>query len=41
MMLGFGFTALGTALVPGLNLLLLPSLVIAGTLLALRHPIAD
>ncbi len=38
-MLGFGSTAMGTALVPGLNLLLLPSLVIAGTLLALRHPI--
>jgi uncharacterized protein involved in cysteine biosynthesis len=38
-MLGFGSTAMGTALVPGLNLLLLPSLVVAGTLLALRHPI--
>ena len=37
--LGFGSTAMATALVPGLNLLLLPSLVIAGTLLALRHPI--
>jgi uncharacterized protein involved in cysteine biosynthesis len=38
-MLGFGATAMATALVPGLNLLLLPSLVVAGTLLALRHPI--
>ncbi|MBW2723266.1 MAG: EI24 domain-containing protein [Deltaproteobacteria bacterium] len=38
-MLGFGSTAMATALVPGLNLLLLPSLVIAGTLLALRLPV--
>jgi uncharacterized protein involved in cysteine biosynthesis len=38
-MLGFGSTAMATALVPGLNLLLLPSLVVAGTLLAIRHPI--
>lgn len=38
-MLGFGSTAMLTALIPGLNLLLLPSLVIAGTLLALRHPV--
>lgn len=41
LMLGFGSTAMATALVPGLNLLLLPSLVVAGTLLALRHPIPD
>lgn len=38
-MFGFGVTAMAVALVPGLNLLLLPSLVVAGTLLALRHPI--
>ncbi len=38
-MLGFGSTAMATALVPGLNLLLLPSLVVAGTLLALQYPI--
>jgi CysZ protein len=38
-MLGFGSTAMATALVPGLNLLLLPSLVVAGTLLALRLPV--
>ena len=40
-MLGFGSMALGISLVPGLNLLLLPTLVIAGTLLVLRHPVAD
>ncbi len=34
-MLGFGATALGTFLVPGLNFLCLPWLVCAGTLLAL------
>ncbi len=38
-MLGFGGAAMATALVPGLNLLLLPVLVTAGTLLALRLPI--
>lgn len=37
-MAGFGAAALGVSLVPGLNFLLLPSLVIAGTLLALRCP---
>ncbi|MCP4037162.1 MAG: hypothetical protein GY944_07280 [bacterium] len=41
LMLGFGGTAMATALVPGLNLLLLPALVVAGTLLALRNPIRD
>lgn len=40
-MLGFGGTAMATALVPGLNLLLLPALVIAGTLLAIRYPTGD
>lgn len=40
-MLGFGGAAMLTALVPGLNLLLLPALVTAGTLLALRLPIDD
>ncbi len=34
-MLGFGATAIGTFLVPGLNFLCLPWLVSAGTLLAL------
>lgn len=38
-MLGFGGAAMVTALVPGLNLLLLPVLVTAGTLLALRLPV--
>lgn len=38
-MLGFGGTAMAIALVPGLNLLLLPALVVAGTLLAIRHPV--
>jgi len=38
-MLGFGGSAMATALVPGLNLLLLPALVVAGTLLALRNPV--
>jgi uncharacterized protein involved in cysteine biosynthesis len=41
MMLGFGGTAMATALVPGLNLLLLPALVVAGTLLAIRYPVPD
>lgn len=40
-MLGFGGTAMATALIPGLNLLLLPALVVAGTLLAIRNPIDD
>lgn len=40
-MLGFGSMALGISLVPGLNLLLLPTMVVAGTLLVLRHPVAD
>jgi CysZ protein len=37
-MIGFGGAALAISLVPGLNFLLLPTLVIAGTLLALRCP---
>jgi CysZ protein len=37
--LGFGAAALLLCAVPGLNLLALPVLVVAGTLLALRHPI--
>ncbi len=38
-MVGFGGVAFGACLVPGLNLLILPSLVTAGTLLVLRaHP---
>jgi uncharacterized protein involved in cysteine biosynthesis len=40
-MLGFGLMALGVSLVPGLNLLLLPTMVVAGTLLALRNPVMD
>ncbi len=40
-MAGFGVGALGISLVPGLNLLLLPSLVVGGTLLSLRFPPAD
>lgn len=35
---GFGGAAFLVCMVPGLNLLLLPALVSAGTLLALRHP---
>jgi CysZ protein len=35
---GFGVAAFLTCLVPGLNFLLLPALVAAGTLLAVRHP---
>jgi CysZ protein len=38
-MLGFGSMALAISLVPGLNLLLLPTMVVAGTLLALRVPL--
>ena len=37
-MLGFGAGAFLTLLVPGLNFLALPGLVISGTLLALRYP---
>ena len=37
-MIGFGAAGICAGLVPGLNLLLLPALVVAGTLLALRHP---
>jgi uncharacterized protein involved in cysteine biosynthesis len=37
-MLGFGTAAFLTGLVPGLNLLIMPGLVVAGTLLALRYP---
>ena len=40
-MLGFGATALGTFLVPGLNFLCLPWLVCAGTLLALDVGVPD
>ncbi|MBW2272029.1 MAG: EI24 domain-containing protein [Deltaproteobacteria bacterium] len=40
-MAGFGGTAFLTGLVPGLNLLMLPCLVTAGTLLVLRYPISD
>jgi CysZ protein len=36
-MLGFGGAAFGTLLVPGLNFLMLPALVVAGTLLVLRQ----
>jgi CysZ protein len=39
-MLGFGGTAFALGVVPGLNLLLLPLLVVGGTLLVLRHPLA-
>jgi CysZ protein len=38
LMLGYGAAAFLTCLVPGLNLLALPVLVVGGTLLALRHP---
>jgi CysZ protein len=41
MMVGFGCGAIATSLVPGLNFLLLPSLVVGGTLLALRNPVED
>jgi CysZ protein len=38
-MIGFGGVAFAACLIPGLNLLILPSLVVAGTLLVLRaHP---
>lgn len=38
-MVGFGGVAFGACLIPGLNLLILPSLVTAGTLLVIRaHP---
>ncbi|MEN8182971.1 MAG: EI24 domain-containing protein, partial [Myxococcota bacterium] len=38
LMLGYGAAAFLTCLVPGLNLLAMPVLVIGGTLLVLRHP---
>jgi uncharacterized protein involved in cysteine biosynthesis len=38
LMLGYGGAAFLTCLVPGLNLLAMPVLVVGGTLLALRHP---
>ena len=38
---GFGVAAFLTCLVPGLNFVLLPALVAAGTLLAVRHPPTD
>ena len=37
-MLGFGGAAFLTGLVPGLNFLIMPVLVVAGTLLAVRYP---
>lgn len=37
-MAGFGAGAFATLLVPGLNFLALPALVVSGTLLALRYP---
>lgn len=40
-MLGFGAGAFLTLLVPGLNFLAMPGLVVSGTLLALRYPIDD
>jgi CysZ protein len=39
LMLGYGGAAFVGHLVPGVNLLLLPVLVVGGTLLALRHPV--
>jgi CysZ protein len=38
LMLGYGSAAFMTCLIPGLNLLAMPVLVVGGTLLALRHP---
>jgi CysZ protein len=38
LMLGYGSAAFVTCLIPGLNLLAMPVLVVGGTLLALRHP---
>ena len=38
LMSAFGGTAFLTFLVPGLNFLMIPALVVGGTLLALRHP---
>ena len=38
LMLGYGSAAFLTCLIPGLNLLAMPVLVVGGTLLALRHP---
>ena len=38
LMLGYGAAAFLTCLVPGLNLLAMPVLVVGGTLLALRNP---
>ncbi len=40
-MLGFGGAAFATLLVPGLNFLAMPGLVVSGTLLALRTPIPE
>jgi CysZ protein len=37
-MVGFGAGAFATLLVPGLNFVALPALVVSGTLLALRYP---
>ncbi len=38
-MAGFGGAGFVTGLVPGLNFLMLPTLVTAGTLLVLRYPL--
>lgn len=38
LMVGFGGAAFLTCLVPGLNFLMIPCLVVAGTMLAVRHP---
>lgn len=40
-MAGFGAAAFAAGLVPGLNLLLIPALVVGGTLLAVRNPPTD
>jgi uncharacterized protein involved in cysteine biosynthesis len=37
-MTGFGGAALVSCVVPGLNFLMIPVFVVAGTLLALRYP---
>lgn len=40
-MAAFGATAFLTFLVPGLNFLMIPALVVAGTILVVRHPPAE
>jgi uncharacterized protein involved in cysteine biosynthesis len=37
-MAGFGCAGFVSCLVPGLNFLMIPTFVIAGTLLAIRYP---